>query len=85
MAASEVRVADDRALQPGDPLTFFYPSTEWEMAQPFRCACGAEEGVCKQWIAGAKQMRREELEGYWLNVHIKELWDEEAVAKNKGV
>jgi hypothetical protein len=22
-------------------VTFFYPSTEWEMAQPFKCKCGA--------------------------------------------
>ena len=27
-------------LQEGDEITFFYPSTEWEMAQPFVCNCG---------------------------------------------
>ncbi len=27
-------------IQPGDEFTFFYPSTEWEMAQPFVCNCG---------------------------------------------
>ena len=51
------------------------------MLQPFRCTYGEEEGICKKWIAGASQMRREELDGYWLNEHIRELLDEEAVAR----
>lgn len=25
----------------GDEMTFFYPSTEWDMAQPFSCFCGS--------------------------------------------
>lgn len=69
----EVRVVDDRPLRAGDPLTFFYPSTEWEMDQPFQCTCQAGEGVCKGYISGAKDMAREQLEGYWLNEHIVEL------------
>jgi hypothetical protein len=37
MVAWEVRVNPDlqRGLREGDELTFFYPSTEWEMSQPF--------------------------------------------------
>ena len=23
------------------PVTFFYPSTEWELDQPFECRCGS--------------------------------------------
>jgi hypothetical protein len=30
-----------RDISAGDELTFFYPSTEWEMAQPFECWCGS--------------------------------------------
>lgn len=71
MHAMEVRVVDNRPLQKGDVLSFFYPSTEWEMAQPFECMCGAAgDGVCKRWIRGAKDMSDAELEGYWLNPHI---------------
>lgn len=29
-------------ISPGDDLTFFYPSTEWNMDQPFECWCGSE-------------------------------------------
>jgi len=25
-------------------VTFFYPSTEWKMAQPFDCLCGSTVG-----------------------------------------
>ncbi|PRP83951.1 hypothetical protein PROFUN_08635 [Planoprotostelium fungivorum] len=30
----EVRVSRDRDMKKGDGLTFFYPSTEWNMSQP---------------------------------------------------
>jgi hypothetical protein len=66
-----VRVARDRDLQVGDPLTFWYPSTEWEMAQPFVCTCGAKE--CKGWISGARDMGADVLGQYWLNGHIDEM------------
>lgn len=70
MGKLEVRVVENRALKKGDPLTFFYPSTEWDMAQPFECNCGAPENICKGWISGAKNMKLGHLEGYWLNDHI---------------
>ncbi|KAL2001281.1 hypothetical protein VTN02DRAFT_1948 [Thermoascus thermophilus] len=73
MSKMEVRVVDDRDLHVGDALTFFYPSTEWDMDQPFHCNCGAGENVCKGWISGAKNMSRAELKGYWLNPHIEEM------------
>ena len=28
----------DRKIEPGDPITFDYNTTEWEMAEPFACA-----------------------------------------------
>ena len=51
---------------PGDELTFFYPSTEWEMVHPFQCECGAAD--CLKWITGAsatptKTLARYELTG----------------------
>ncbi|KAL4981556.1 hypothetical protein BDW68DRAFT_183372 [Aspergillus falconensis] len=76
MGKMEVRVVDDRPLKKGDPLTFFYPSSEWEMDQPFQCTCGAGE-KCKGFIKGAKGMGRKALKGYWLNEHIEELVREE--------
>ncbi|CAI7574343.1 unnamed protein product [Penicillium palitans] len=60
----------------GDALTFFYPSTEWDMDQAFQCTCGAGDGICRGWISGAKTMSPEKLDGYWLNGHISELLNE---------
>ncbi|QUC16473.1 uncharacterized protein UV8b_00714 [Ustilaginoidea virens] len=64
-----------RGLQPGDELTFFYPSTEWHMAQPFTCLCG--HASCRGTISGAKDMPPQQLQGVWLNEHIRELLDDE--------
>ncbi|KAL2855963.1 D-isomer specific 2-hydroxyacid dehydrogenase [Aspergillus pseudoustus] len=72
MHKMEVRVVDERPLTAGDALTFFYPSSEWEMDQAFQCTCGSGQ-KCKGLIEGAKGMSRKDLEGYWLNPHIEEL------------
>jgi hypothetical protein len=33
----------ERNIEPGEELTFFYPSTEWKMEKPFKCKCGASD------------------------------------------
>jgi hypothetical protein len=38
-------------LNVGDEIVFFYPSTEWEMTQPFNCYCDSQH--CIGTIAGA--------------------------------
>ncbi|USP79658.1 galactose-proton symport [Curvularia clavata] len=68
----EVRVSEQgEGLKEGDELTFFYPSTEWSMAQPFDCLCKTSE--CRGQITGAKDMPVETLRKYWLNKHIEEM------------
>jgi len=78
--AIEVRVAAGRALRPGDDMTFFYPSTEWDMKQPFDCRCGSAK--CKGVIRGAKYLTLSELEGYFVNNHIVELLKEREDQEN---
>ena len=77
--ALEVRVVNDRDLRVGDALTFFYPSTEWDSAQPFQCECGSRE--CLGEMRGAKGLSRDVLEKYWINEHIMEMVREENSAK----
>ncbi|ETW79066.1 hypothetical protein HETIRDRAFT_323246 [Heterobasidion irregulare TC 32-1] len=51
-----------RALKPirsGEPLSFFYPSTEWDMGQPFECICGTSS--CLGQIQGAAYLSKEDL------------------------
>ncbi|EEP77920.1 conserved hypothetical protein [Uncinocarpus reesii 1704] len=67
-----------REIAAGEELRFFYPSTEWEMSQPFRCSCGAED--CLGWVDGAKNMPAKVLSRYWLSGHITAL-----VAEKEGL
>ncbi|KAL6854135.1 hypothetical protein J3F83DRAFT_497068 [Trichoderma novae-zelandiae] len=75
-------VAGPKGLQPGDELTFFYPSTEWSMAQPFNCFCG--KPTCKKVITGAKDMPSHLLQGLWLNDHIHGLLKEQELLRDAG-
>lgn len=70
-----------RDIEKGDSLTFFYPSTEWEMSQPFDCNCG--KPTCLKSVAGAKFLSREELSRRGLiNKHIWELVEQREKEKN---
>jgi hypothetical protein len=57
-------------IQNGADLTFFYPSTEWDMVQPFKCNCATKQ--CLGSIRGAKHVPRQGLRKYFLNVHIRQ-------------
>ena len=65
------RVIALKPIEAGEPITFFYPSTEWRMAEPFDCACGSPR--CLRRIAGASQMPERSLQGQRLNPHITRL------------
>lgn len=55
-------------VKEGEELTFFYPSTEWEMAQAFLCRCGGTE--CLHSIQGAAFLPDEILRRYRLTDFI---------------
>ena len=57
-------------IKPGDEFTFFYPSTEWDMAQPFECMCGSK--CCLKHISGAAHMDPEILKNYKLTTFIQQ-------------
>ncbi|KAL8750488.1 MAG: hypothetical protein Q9199_007032 [Rusavskia elegans] len=77
----EVRVSRDRDLHEDDLLTFFYPSTEWHMAQPFECNCHSPG--CLGTIMGASELGKAKLDGYWLNQHIKDRLEDQAETETK--
>ncbi|KAJ7035648.1 hypothetical protein C8F04DRAFT_1000763 [Mycena alexandri] len=62
-------------IDAGSPVTFFYPSTEWEMDQAFECQCGTE--TCLGRIQGAKFLTTEQVnERGWVSPWILELMEE---------
>jgi len=71
MTPEHMEVRSLRDIQKGEMITFFYPSTEWSMAQPFDCLC--KSGKCIGRISGAKDIKKDVLERYWLTEHIRRL------------
>lgn len=59
-----------RDIEKGEELSFFYPSTEWEMDAPFICLCGSAN--CIHVVAGARFLPLSTLEHHFLNRHIRE-------------
>lgn len=67
LASTQCRAIRDIAI--GEELSFFYPSTEWEMSHPFICHCG--HLGCIGVVAGAKFLSPYVLSRYFINQHIK--------------
>ena len=59
-----------RAINKGDELFYFYPSTEWEMAEPFQCLCGSVN--CLGRIAGASCLSKDVIQNYRFSDFISE-------------
>jgi len=59
-----------KTIEQGDEMTFFYPSTEWDMAQPFTCYCGSDK--CIGEINGAAHISTEVLSNYKLTRFIQQ-------------
>ena len=65
---TNMRVVCLKKINIGEAMTFFYPSTEWSMAQGFNCLCGSDN--CLETIQGAKYISSEVLGKYKLSDHI---------------
>ena len=65
---TELTMTALRDIPAGEELSFFYPSTEWQMAAPFKCLCSSPQ--CIGVVAGAKVLPDEELSRYDINAHI---------------
>lgn len=79
--AGEVTVARDRGIEPGDALTFFYPSSEWKFDRQFECLCGAPEGVCLGKVQGAAPIGLKALDRWFVNEHIWKLAEQQAAGQ----
>ena len=68
---THLKVVAIRDIPAGEQLSFFYPSTEWEMDRPFICLCGSSQ--CVRLVAGARYLSIDTLGRYFINQHIREL------------
>ena len=68
-----------REIRNGDELTFFYPSTEWQMTQPFSCYCGHVN--CLGDIKGAAYLAEDILKQYRLTDFIQQQLAKRAARK----
>ncbi|MBI3362016.1 MAG: SET domain-containing protein [Chloroflexi bacterium] len=60
-----------RDIAPGEELNYFYPSTEWDMARPFVCLCGAPG--CLRLVFGARYLSLDTLSRYFVNEHVRQM------------
>lgn len=67
---ASMRLVATKAIEEGEELTFFYPSTEWEMDRAFQCTCGSVN--CIGLIQGAKYLSAETLSKYRLTDFIEQ-------------
>jgi len=51
---SDWTLVADRQIRAGEDLTFDYLTTEWDMAEPFQCRCGA--AGCRGRVGGLKHL-----------------------------
>ena len=51
-----------KPIKAGDELTFFYPSAEWNMDQPFECLCASK--ACIGFVRGALHLNNEQRNHY---------------------
>ena len=68
-----------RRIRKGELLTFFYPSTEWRMARPFPCHCGAPGGLAE--VRGARDLPLAVLRRFPLSAHIQRMKEAQARAR----
>ena len=57
-----------KEIKQGDEISFFYPSAEWDMEQPFACRCQAAN--CHKYIQGAAHLSIDVLKQYELTAFI---------------
>lgn len=55
-------------IKAGEQMVYFYPSTEWQMIQPFDCTCGSPQ--CHGYIQGAHAIEPELIQRYHLSSYI---------------
>ncbi len=59
-------------IEKGEELTYFYPSTEWEMVRPFKCLCRSDN--CIGQIVGARSLEAATWQHYEFSAFIRQMF-----------
>lgn len=65
-----MKVIAIKPVREGEEFSFFYPSAEWDMAQPFTCHCRSMN--CLKEIKGAAHLLQNEISRYRLTSFIQQ-------------
>lgn len=76
---SLMKVVALKEIREGDEMTFFYPSTEWQMTQSFHCYCGSPH--CLGDIKGAAFLTEDIWKRYRLTDFIQQQLAKRAARK----
>ena len=76
---SSMKLVALKEIQMGGEMTFFYPSTEWEMTQQFNCYCGSPR--CIGEIKGAAFLSEDVWKRYRLTDFIQQQLAKRAARK----
>lgn len=71
-----------KTIEERDEMTFFYPSSEWDMAQPFTCLCGCSN--CLGVIQGAAHISPDIINKYKLTRFIQQQLHDRSNTKERG-
>jgi hypothetical protein len=63
-----------RDIHAGDEVTFDYDTTEWDMASPFLCTCGAV--TCRGMVRGYRHLTAEQRHRMIVAPHLQQALDE---------
>jgi len=74
-----MKVVALREIKEGEEMTFFYPSTEWQMTQTFTCYCGSAN--CLGEIRGAAFLSEDAWKQYRLTDFIQQQLAKRAARK----
>jgi hypothetical protein len=76
---TSMQVVALREIKAGEEFSFFYPSTEWQMTQPFSCYCGSAK--CLGDVRGAAFLTEDVWKQYRLTDFIQQQLAKRAARK----
>lgn len=66
--AAKMHLVSTRTINKNEAVTFFYPSTEWELSSPFKCGCLSAH--CIGIVLGGRYLTKETASHHFITAHV---------------